>query len=80
MITVCVLSPLAPSLSSSLSILKDFNALQCGDGSQEMARVRGILCGCHREPQPSSASEQLRVKQWRVSYASHPNNIYWYND
>lgn len=79
MITVCALPPLAPSLSSARSILKDFNALRCGGESQEMERVRRITCGCHREPQPSSTSEQLKVKRWTVSYATHPNNIYWYN-
>ncbi|MCJ8743147.1 hypothetical protein PDJAM_G00090340 [Pangasius djambal] len=60
-------------------ILKDFNALQCGTGSQAMARVSEMTCGCCREPQPSSTSEQLKVKKWRVSYATHPNNIYWEN-
>ncbi|XP_017350203.1 CSC1-like protein 1 isoform X2 [Ictalurus punctatus] len=65
--------------SMAAYILKDFNALECGTGSQEMARVRKITCGCHREPQPSSTSEQLKVKKWRVSYATHPNNIYWEN-
>ncbi|KAB5542088.1 hypothetical protein PHYPO_G00087430 [Pangasianodon hypophthalmus] len=65
--------------SMAAYILKDFNALQCGTGSQAMARVREITCGCSREPQPSSTSEQLKVKKWRVSYATHPNNIYWEN-
>lgn len=65
-------------LPSSGSILKDFNALECGTGSQEMARGGGIACDCNREPQPSSASQQLKVKKWRVSYATHPKNIYWY--
>ncbi|XP_058273713.1 CSC1-like protein 1 isoform X1 [Hemibagrus wyckioides] len=65
--------------SMAAYILKDFNALQCGAGSQEMGRVREISCCCHREPQPSSSSELLKVKQWSVSYATHPNNIYWEN-
>lgn len=39
--------------------------------------VRRMTCGCYREPQPSSTSEQLKVKKWRVSYATHPNNIVW---
>ncbi|KAK3545051.1 hypothetical protein QTP86_033259 [Hemibagrus guttatus] len=65
--------------SMAAYILKDFNALQCGAGSQEMGRVREISCCCQSEPQPSSTSEQLKVKQWSVSYATHPNNIYWEN-
>ncbi|GAA6102605.1 CSC1-like protein 1 isoform X1 [Tachysurus ichikawai] len=65
--------------SMAAYILKDFNALRCGAGSQEMERVREVTCGCQREPQPSSSSEQLNVKQWSVSYATHPNNIYWEN-
>uniref|UniRef100_A0A9J7XHW1 Transmembrane protein 63A n=1 Tax=Cyprinus carpio carpio TaxID=630221 RepID=A0A9J7XHW1_CYPCA len=46
-------------------ILKDFNALECGGGA--------------REPQPSSKSAELRVNKWKVNYAPHPHNIYWYN-
>ncbi|XP_060758804.1 CSC1-like protein 1 isoform X2 [Neoarius graeffei] len=65
--------------SMAAYILKDFNALECGTGSQEMARTREITCGCHTESQPSSTSEQLKVKKWRVSYAPHPDNIYWEN-
>ncbi|XP_047660008.1 CSC1-like protein 1 isoform X1 [Tachysurus fulvidraco] len=65
--------------SMAAFILKDFNALRCGAGSQEMGRVREVTCGCQREPQPSSSSEELKVKQWSVSYATHPNNIYWEN-
>ncbi|XP_072528821.1 CSC1-like protein 1 isoform X2 [Salminus brasiliensis] len=68
--------------SMAAHILKDFNALECGTGSKEMSKksiIRGITFGCGREPQPSSASEQLKVKKWRVSYASHPNNIIWEN-
>ncbi|KAM9467529.1 CSC1-like protein 1 [Clarias gariepinus] len=62
--------------SMAAYILKDFNALHCG--TQEMTRARGICC-CSREPQPSSTSEELKVRKWRVSYATHPNNIYWEN-
>uniref|UniRef100_A0A9J7ZSR1 Transmembrane protein 63A n=1 Tax=Cyprinus carpio carpio TaxID=630221 RepID=A0A9J7ZSR1_CYPCA len=47
-------------------ILKDFNALECGGGA------RGV-------PQPSSKSAELRVNKWKVNYAPHPHNIYWYN-
>uniref|UniRef100_A0A8B9L332 Transmembrane protein 63A n=1 Tax=Astyanax mexicanus TaxID=7994 RepID=A0A8B9L332_ASTMX len=47
--------------SMAAYILKDFNALECGSGG----------------PQPSSSSEQLKVKKWKVSYATHPNNIVW---
>ncbi|KAI5611020.1 CSC1-like protein 2, partial [Silurus asotus] len=65
--------------SMAAYILKDFNALECGTGAQEMSRVRGLPCRCQREPQPSSKSEELRVRKWRVSYATHPNNIYWEN-
>uniref|UniRef100_A0AAR2INC0 Transmembrane protein 63A n=1 Tax=Pygocentrus nattereri TaxID=42514 RepID=A0AAR2INC0_PYGNA len=35
-----------------------------------------LECGT---PQPSSISEQLKLKKWRVSYATHPNNIVWEN-
>ncbi|XP_036433047.1 LOW QUALITY PROTEIN: CSC1-like protein 1 [Colossoma macropomum] len=59
--------------SMAALILKDFNALECGTVSGE------ITCGCGREPQPSSNSEQLKLKKWRVSYATHPNNIVWEN-
>uniref|UniRef100_A0A8B9L2U2 Transmembrane protein 63A n=1 Tax=Astyanax mexicanus TaxID=7994 RepID=A0A8B9L2U2_ASTMX len=66
--------------SMAAYILKDFNALECGSGSQEMSgryMIRGISFGCGRGPQPSSSSEQLKVKKWKVSYATHPNNIVW---
>ncbi|KAF5907914.1 CSC1-like protein 1, partial [Clarias magur] len=63
--------------SMAAYILKDFNALHCG--TEEMARARGMISCCCREPQPSSTSEQLKVRKWRVSYATHPNNIYWEN-
>uniref|UniRef100_A0AAR2IP33 Transmembrane protein 63A n=1 Tax=Pygocentrus nattereri TaxID=42514 RepID=A0AAR2IP33_PYGNA len=53
--------------SMAALILKDFNALECGTVSGQM------------EPQPSSISEQLKLKKWRVSYATHPNNIVWEN-
>uniref|UniRef100_A0A8C4GMF4 Transmembrane protein 63A n=1 Tax=Dicentrarchus labrax TaxID=13489 RepID=A0A8C4GMF4_DICLA len=48
-------------------ILKDFNALECGDRS----------CCCGRLPQPSSNCQPLKVNQWRVSFAPHPKNVYW---
>ncbi|KAI4882995.1 hypothetical protein NFI96_015791 [Prochilodus magdalenae] len=67
--------------SMAAHILKDFNALECGNTSGEMSEEHGVrgMCGCGKEPQPSSASEQLKVKKWRVSYATHPNNIVWEN-
>ncbi|XP_035534092.1 CSC1-like protein 1 [Morone saxatilis] len=48
-------------------ILKDFNALECGDRS----------CCCGRQPQPSSNCVPLKVYKWRVSFAHHPKNVYW---
>uniref|UniRef100_A0A8C8M163 Transmembrane protein 63A n=1 Tax=Oncorhynchus tshawytscha TaxID=74940 RepID=A0A8C8M163_ONCTS len=56
-----------------LSILKDFNALDCGNGDS------AVRCGCGREPQPSSCSATLKVRNWRVDYAPHPRNVYWDN-
>uniref|UniRef100_A0A673NJQ5 CSC1-like protein 1 n=1 Tax=Sinocyclocheilus rhinocerous TaxID=307959 RepID=A0A673NJQ5_9TELE len=49
---------------STTTVSNDFNALECG---------------CGREPQPSSKSAELRVNKWKVNYAPHPYNIYWYN-
>lgn len=63
------------------SILKDFNALECGGGARGVVGEEmggGIKCGCGREPQPSSKSAELRVHNWKVNYAPHPHNIYWY--
>uniref|UniRef100_A0A673W6Z2 Transmembrane protein 63A n=1 Tax=Salmo trutta TaxID=8032 RepID=A0A673W6Z2_SALTR len=54
-------------------ILKDFNALDCGNGDS------AVRCGCGREPQPSSCSAALKVRNWRVDYAPHPRNVYWDN-
>uniref|UniRef100_A0A8C7G2B7 Transmembrane protein 63A n=1 Tax=Oncorhynchus kisutch TaxID=8019 RepID=A0A8C7G2B7_ONCKI len=54
-------------------ILKDFNALDCGNGDS------AVRCGCGREPQPSSCSGTLKVRNWRVDYAPHPRNVYWDN-
>uniref|UniRef100_A0A8C9U983 Transmembrane protein 63A n=1 Tax=Scleropages formosus TaxID=113540 RepID=A0A8C9U983_SCLFO len=54
------------SESMASFILKDFNALDCNGGVV-------------REPQPSADSAALRVNKWEVSYAPHPNNIYWEN-
>ncbi|XP_017579513.1 CSC1-like protein 1 [Pygocentrus nattereri] len=68
--------------SMAALILKDFNALECGTVSGQMGgqhEIRRITCGCGKEPQPSSISEQLKLKKWRVSYATHPNNIVWEN-
>uniref|UniRef100_A0A4W4HMB4 Transmembrane protein 63A n=1 Tax=Electrophorus electricus TaxID=8005 RepID=A0A4W4HMB4_ELEEL len=68
--------------SMAAHILKDFNALECRTGTGEMngeRMVRGGRYCCGGEPQSSSTSEHLKVKKWRVSYASHPNNIYWEN-
>ncbi|TRY90852.1 hypothetical protein DNTS_020876 [Danionella cerebrum] len=59
-------------------VLKDFNALECGSGARgEMGGV--IKCGCGRVPQPSSKSDELGVRKWKVNCASHPHNIYWEN-
>ncbi|KAL4630590.1 CSC1-like protein 2 isoform X1 [Arapaima gigas] len=59
-------------------ILKDFNALDCGGNTESEGRVSKLVkCGCGREPQPSSDSAALKVVNWRVSYATHPKNIYW---
>ncbi|XP_076862449.1 CSC1-like protein 1 isoform X2 [Brachyhypopomus gauderio] len=63
-------------------ILQDFNPVKCRAAPGETFGehpVRGQACCCGAEPMSSSASEQLNVKKWRVSYASHPNNIYWQN-
>ncbi|XP_062850753.1 CSC1-like protein 1 [Trichomycterus rosablanca] len=66
--------------SMAAYILKDFNALDCGSGEiTGEGMVRKMSCGCGREPQPSSCSECLKVKNWKVSYAPHPNNIHWEN-
>ncbi|MBN3306059.1 CSCL1 protein, partial [Amia calva] len=48
-------------------VLKDFNAINCTG------------CKCPQEPQSSSYIEALKVKQWDVSYAPDPKNIYWEN-
>ncbi|XP_056150264.1 CSC1-like protein 1 [Lampris incognitus] len=58
-------------------ILKDFYALECGAGNDSSGRAPG--CCCCREPQPSSFSNFLKVRRWRVSYAPHPKNLYWDN-
>ncbi|XP_051974996.1 CSC1-like protein 1 isoform X2 [Xyrauchen texanus] len=57
-------------------ILKNFNALDCGGGARGVA---GVKWGCGQEPQPSSKSTELRVRRWKVSYATNPHNIYWEN-
>ncbi|XP_071775116.1 CSC1-like protein 1 [Centroberyx gerrardi] len=57
-------------------ILKDFNALDCGGRNSSDGRSR---CCCGREPQPSANSGPLKVRNWRVSYAPHPKNVYWDN-
>uniref|UniRef100_A0A4W5MUV7 Transmembrane protein 63A n=1 Tax=Hucho hucho TaxID=62062 RepID=A0A4W5MUV7_9TELE len=54
-------------------ILKDFNALDCGNGDSS------VRCGCGREPQPSSYSATLKVRNWSIDYAPHPRNVYWDN-
>ncbi|XP_046878066.1 LOW QUALITY PROTEIN: CSC1-like protein 1 [Hypomesus transpacificus] len=53
-------------------ILRDFNALACGGGASEGS----VRCVCGWEPQPSSVSPALKVKQWRVQYAPNPRNVY----
>ncbi|KAK7906922.1 hypothetical protein WMY93_015534 [Mugilogobius chulae] len=49
-------------------ILKDFNAVDCSQN-----------CCCGREPQPSQHSRLLQVKNWAVSFAPPPKNVYWEN-
>ncbi|XP_017268485.1 CSC1-like protein 2 isoform X1 [Kryptolebias marmoratus] len=46
-------------------ILKDFNACKCQG------------CLCRREPKSSQFSSRLNVHNWTVSYAPHPQNVYW---
>ncbi|KAK0141489.1 CSC1-like protein 1 [Merluccius polli] len=62
-------------------ILKDFNALDCGDRVDRDGRHVGCGCGaCFGwEPQPSSHSTSLKIKKWRVCFAPHPVNVYWEN-
>ncbi|CAG09064.1 unnamed protein product [Tetraodon nigroviridis] len=50
-------------------ILKDFNAVDCGSKK----------CCCGWVPQPSSNSDALKVKEWMVNFAPHPENVYWDN-
>ncbi|KAG5276933.1 hypothetical protein AALO_G00111550 [Alosa alosa] len=47
-------------------ILKDFNAVDCSGGGG-------------REPQPSANSASLDVRNWRITRAAHPSNVYWEN-
>ncbi|XP_067098226.1 CSC1-like protein 1 [Osmerus mordax] len=56
-------------------ILRDFNALACGGEASDGS----VRCVCGWEPQPSSVSPALKVKQWRVQYAPNPRNVYWEN-
>uniref|UniRef100_A0A8C6SBY4 Transmembrane protein 63Ba n=1 Tax=Neogobius melanostomus TaxID=47308 RepID=A0A8C6SBY4_9GOBI len=46
-------------------ILKDFNACKCHG------------CYCRREPKSSNFSSKLHTHNWAVSYAPHPQNVYW---
>uniref|UniRef100_A0A673AV03 CSC1-like protein 2 n=1 Tax=Sphaeramia orbicularis TaxID=375764 RepID=A0A673AV03_9TELE len=46
-------------------ILKDFNACKCQG------------CQCRREPKSSNFSTKLHTHNWTVSYAPHPQNVYW---
>uniref|UniRef100_A0A672H5Q1 CSC1-like protein 2 n=1 Tax=Salarias fasciatus TaxID=181472 RepID=A0A672H5Q1_SALFA len=46
-------------------ILKDFNACKCQG------------CHCRREPRISQFSSKLHTHDWTVSYAPHPQNVYW---
>uniref|UniRef100_A0A8D0GKU9 Transmembrane protein 63A n=1 Tax=Sphenodon punctatus TaxID=8508 RepID=A0A8D0GKU9_SPHPU len=48
-------------------VLKDFNACKC----------QGFRC--KGEPQPSSYSKELGISKWNVTYATYPENIYWWN-
>ncbi|KAM9364186.1 CSC1-like protein 2 isoform 2-T2 [Pholidichthys leucotaenia] len=47
------------------TILKDFNACKCHG------------CYCRREPKSSTFSAKLHTHKWTVTYAPHPNNVYW---
>ncbi|KAF6723661.1 CSC1-like protein 2 [Oryzias melastigma] len=47
------------------TILKDFNACKCQG------------CHCRREPKSSSFSKNLETHNWTVTYAPHPQNVYW---
>ncbi|KAK7901422.1 hypothetical protein WMY93_018191 [Mugilogobius chulae] len=46
-------------------ILKDFNACKCHG------------CYCRREPKSSNFSSKLHTHNWIVTYAPHPQNVYW---
>ncbi|XP_033835788.1 CSC1-like protein 2 isoform X1 [Periophthalmus magnuspinnatus] len=46
-------------------ILKDFNACKCHG------------CYCRREPKSSNLSTKLHTHNWTVTYAPHPQNVYW---
>ncbi|XP_038162899.1 CSC1-like protein 2 isoform X2 [Cyprinodon tularosa] len=46
-------------------ILKDFNACKCQG------------CDCRRESQASQFSPRLQTHNWTVTYAPHPQNVYW---
>uniref|UniRef100_A0A8C5NEZ4 CSC1-like protein 1 n=1 Tax=Gouania willdenowi TaxID=441366 RepID=A0A8C5NEZ4_GOUWI len=56
---------------SLCSILKDFNALECGGSS--------CCCCCDGKRQSSSMSKTLKVNKWRVIFAPHPKNVFWAN-
>ncbi|NXC41639.1 CSCL1 protein, partial [Penelope pileata] len=53
--------------SMATYILKDFNACKCQS------------IKCKGEPQPSSYSKELCIKNWEVAYATYPENICWNN-
>lgn len=60
-------------------ILKDFNALDCGGGDNGGEVGGAVRCVCGKEPQPSSNSSALKVRNWRVKYAPNARNVYWEN-
>uniref|UniRef100_A0A8C5HT18 CSC1-like protein 1 n=1 Tax=Gouania willdenowi TaxID=441366 RepID=A0A8C5HT18_GOUWI len=60
-----------PLVFSLCSILKDFNALECGGSS--------CCCCCDGKRQSSSMSKTLKVNKWRVIFAPHPKNVFWAN-
>ncbi|XP_072292649.1 CSC1-like protein 2 isoform X2 [Eucyclogobius newberryi] len=53
--------------SITAPILKDFNACKCHG------------CYCRREPKSSNFSSKLQTHNWTVTYAPHPQNVYWEN-
>ncbi|KAM4598826.1 CSC1-like protein 2 isoform 2-T3 [Fundulus diaphanus] len=51
--------------ATTATILKDFNACKCQG------------CHCRRNIQSSPFSSRLHTENWTVTYAPHPQNVYW---